>query len=86
MALNAYINDFKDKGPIKEKCFVCQKKLKDNYFTLPATEDYNTHDQTRAHIKQNRMCSVKCMNHIALSKNAKEYNGKTFDEYSDSDV
>ncbi len=85
MALNAYINDFKDKGPIKEKCFVCRKDLDENFFTLPSSED-NTHDQTRAYIKENRMCSKRCMNHIVLSINKEEYNGKTFDEYRDSDV
>lgn len=86
MALNAYINDFKDKGSFKEKCFVCKRLLNDNYFTLPAFEDHNTHDQTRAHIKENRMCSVRCMNHIVLCINQEEYNGKTFDKYSDSDL
>lgn len=86
MALNAYINDFKDKGPLKEKCSVCNKSLSDNYFTLPVSEDTNTHDKTRAYIKENRMCSTRCMNHIVLSINKEEYNGKTFDEYRHSDV
>jgi hypothetical protein len=86
MSLNAYINDFKDKGSFKEKCFVCKKFLNDNYFTLPATQDINTHDQTRAYIKENRMCSIRCMNHIVLETNKEEHSGKEFNEYRNRDL
>lgn len=71
MSLNAYINDFKNSRSLKEKCFICKKDLDENFFTLPSSED-NTHDQTRAHIKKNRMCSKKCMNKITLKMNAEK--------------
>lgn len=87
MALNAYINDFKDGRSLKEKCFICRKDLSDNFFTLNIPED-NAHDKTRAHIKENRMCSKLCMNKITLKMNEieRECNGKTYNEYSDSNM
>ncbi len=72
MDLNAYINDFKDGRTLKEKCFVCRKFLNDNYFTLPTNEQINTNEETRAYIKENRMCSKRCMNNITIKMNENE--------------
>lgn len=72
MDLNAYVNDFKYGRSLKEKCFVCKKKLNSEYFTLPNTDDTNTHDQTRAHIRENRMCSKICMNIVTVKMNAED--------------
>lgn len=66
MDLNAYVNDFKYGRSLKEKCFVCKKKLNSEYFTLPNTDD------TRAHIRENRMCSKICMNIVTVKMNAED--------------
>lgn len=82
MALNAYVNDFTNKRTLNEKCAVCNRLLKDEYFTVPA------HDNTRAFIKENRMCSKQCMNHIAMGINAvnrREY-GNPKNKHSDSNM
>lgn len=79
MSLNAYINEFNNQRTLNEKCSVCKKIFKGDFFTIAPDEN------TRAYIKQNRMCSKKCMNTISLKINKEKY-GKTFDEYSDSDV
>lgn len=81
MPLNAYINDFSNKRSLNEKCSVCRKTLQENYFTLP------THDDTRAYIKENRMCSKRCMNSVTLVKNSayRSIKGKSCSN-SDSDM
>ena len=88
MSLNAYINDFPDTRNFKEKCFICKRSLNDNYFTLPTSEENSDHDDTRAYIKENRMCSKRCMNSITLRENdddRRKY-GKTTHEHSTSNM
>lgn len=87
MSLNAYINDFKDGRTLKEKCSVCNKTITGEYFSFVA-EDRGT----RAQVKENRLCSKRCLNNVTLEMNRKEqirqrsYYGPDTRKYSDSDV
>jgi hypothetical protein len=79
MALNAYINEFPSNRTLKEKCSICNNYFKDEFFSMISEGPIG------ARIKENRMCSKRCMNMMNIKYN-KEMYGKNNSKHSNSDM
>lgn len=79
--INAYALEFSSQRSLDENCSVCKSKLKYEYFTIPNDE---VGVLTHARMKENRMCSKKCINYVTHNLNIKEKHGMSRETYNNS--